>query len=72
MSQVILFEYEIYVFCDHKNLVCEAKISASKRVMQWRIILEEFVPNIQNISVIDNTVADTLILLPLATIDQDK
>ena len=68
----ILFGYEIEEFFDHKNLVYEAKISTSQRFMGWRLILEEFVPNIRHIAVVDNIVADTLSCLPLANINQEK
>ena len=37
-----------------------------------RIIIEEFGPNIQHISVVDNIVAYTLIILPSTTIDKYK
>ena len=42
----ILFGYEIIVHSDHKNLVHAATISQSQRVMRWRMILEEFGPDI--------------------------
>jgi hypothetical protein len=42
------------VFSDHKNLVYAALVSESQRVMRWRLILEEFGPNIQHIAGIDN------------------
>ena len=46
----ILFGYSINVFSDHKNLVYAATLSESQRVMRWRLILEEFGPNIQHIA----------------------
>ena len=39
-------------------------MSESQRVMRWRLILEEFGPNIQHIDVVDNIVADKLSRLP--------
>jgi hypothetical protein len=66
----ILFGYEIDVFSDHKNLVYAATLSESQRVMRWRLILEEFGPNIQHIAGVDNTVADTLSRLPSANRDE--
>ena len=66
----ILFGYEINVFSDHKNLVYEATLSQSQRVMRWRLILEEFGPNIQHIAGLDNVVADTLSRLPSANTDE--
>ena len=35
-------------------------LSESQRVMIWKIILEEFGPNIQNIAGVENIVSDTL------------
>ena len=66
----ILFGYEIDVFSDHKNLVYAATLSESQRVMRWRLILEEFGPNIQHIAGVDNTVADTLSHLPSTNCDE--
>ena len=62
----ITFGYEINVFSDHKNLVYAATLSESKRVMRWRLIIEDFGPNIQHIAGVDNIVADTLSILPYA------
>ena len=68
----ILIGYEINVFSDHKNLVYEANLSQSQRVMRWRLILEEFGPNIQHIARLDNVVADTLSRLPSANTDENS
>ena len=56
----ILFGYGINVLFDHKNLVYATTLSESQRVMCWRLILEDFEPNIQHIAGVDNIVADTL------------
>ena len=56
----ILFEYEINVFPDHKNLFYAATLSKSQRVMCWRFIIEEFGTNIQHMSGVENIVADML------------
>ena len=45
-------------------MVYAATLSKSQRVMRWRLIIEEFRPNIRHISVFDNIVADTLSRLP--------
>ena len=66
----ILQGYEINVFSDHKNLVYAATVSQSQRVMRWRLILEEFGPNIQHIAGVDNVVADALSRLPSANTDE--
>ena len=67
----ILFGYPIDVWSDHKNLVYAATLSESQRVMRWRLILEEFGPNIQHIPGVDNIVADTLSRLPSANTDRE-
>ena len=68
----ILFGYPIKVFSDHKNLVHAATISQSQRVMRWRLILEEFGPDIKHISGEMNVVADAISRLPTTTTDQDE
>ena len=60
----IIFGYEINVFSDNNNLVYAATLSESQIVMRWRLILEDFGPNIQHISGIDNILADMLIRMP--------
>ena len=62
--QVIIFGYEINLFSDHKNLFYAVTLSGSQRVMRWRLIIEEFGPNIQHIAGVDNIVADMLSRLP--------
>jgi uncharacterized protein YlaN (UPF0358 family) len=47
-----------------------ATMSQSQRVMRWRLILEEFGPDIRHISGEDNVVADAISRLPTATQDQ--
>ena len=56
----IIFGYPIRVFSDHKNLVHAANMSQSQRVMRWRLILEEFGPDIRHIKGEDNVVADSI------------
>jgi hypothetical protein len=55
-----------------RNLVYAATVSESQRVMRGRLILEEFVPNIQHIAGVDNVVADMLSRVPLANCDRDE
>ena len=70
--QGILFGYEINVFSDHKNLVYAATLSESQKVMWWRLILEEFGPNIQYIDGVDNILSDTLSRLTSISVDKYK
>jgi hypothetical protein len=67
----ILFGYKINVFSDHKNLVYAATVSESQRVMRWRLILEEFGPNIEHIAGVDNTIADMLSRHPSANVEDN-
>jgi hypothetical protein len=61
------------VFSDHKNLVYAATVSELQRVMRWLLILEEFGPNIQHITGVDNVVADMLSCVPSANCeDRDE
>jgi hypothetical protein len=53
-------------------MVYAATVSESQRVMRWRLIFEEFGPNIQHIAGIDNVVADMLSCVPSANCDQDE
>ena len=61
----ILFGYEIIVWSDHKNLVHAATVSESQRVMRWRLLLEEFGPDIRHIAGVENIVADAISRLPM-------
>ena len=66
----VLFDYKINVFLYNKNMVYAVTLSESQRVKRWWLILEEFGPNIQNKSGVDNIVADTLSRLPYISIDK--
>ena len=54
------------MYSDHKNLVYTATQSQSQRVMRWRLILEEFGPDIVHIKGKENVVADAISRLPTA------
>ena len=68
----ILQGYPIKVWSDHKNLVHAATVSQSQRVMRWRLILEEFGPEIRHISGEENIVADAISRLPTADYNDQK
>ena len=68
----IVFGYEIHVYLDHKNLVYKATLSESQRVMQWRLLLEEFRPHIHHIAGVDNIVANTLSRVKSSNIGKDE
>jgi hypothetical protein len=54
----ILLGQQTTVFADHKNLTC--KNFDAERVMRWRLVLEEFGPDLQHIKGERNVVADAL------------
>jgi hypothetical protein len=54
----ILLGQQMTVFADHKNLTC--KNFNTERVMRWRLVLEEFGPDLQHIKGERNVVADAL------------
>ena len=56
----ILLGQIIKVHTDHKNLVHESELKTSQRVMRWRLLLEEFGPEIVYIKGPKNVVADAL------------
>ena len=66
----ILFGYEINVFSCHTNLVYAATLSEYKNVMRWRLIIEEFGPNIHHIAGVDKVVSDILSRFPYTSIDK--
>jgi hypothetical protein len=53
----------IKVFIDHANLMRDALGLTSDRVYQWRLLLEEYGPEIVYIKGIHNTVADAVLQL---------
>ncbi len=50
----------IKVFTDHKNLMRDALGLTSDRVYRWRLLLEEYGPEIVYIKGIHNTIADAI------------
>ena len=54
----ILLGHQITVYTDHKNLTY--KIFNTERVMRWRLIIEEFGPELKYIKGENNVVADAL------------
>ena len=56
----ILLGHKIKVFTDHKNLEYVNSTATSQRAMRWRVLLEEFGPQITYIKGVHNTVADEI------------
>ncbi len=56
----MLWGQQIKVHTDHKNLIMDVLGLTSDRVYQWRLLLEEYAPEIVYIKVIHSTVADAI------------
>ncbi len=56
----MLWGQRIIVYTDHKNLTRDGLGLTSDRVARWRILLEEYAPEIIYIKGIHNTVADAI------------
>ena len=56
----MLWGQKLVVYTDHQNLMRDALGLTSDRVYRWRLILEEYGPEIVYIKGIDNTVADAI------------
>ena len=56
----ILHGQRIKVYTDHKNLKYENSTATSQRAMRWRVLLEEYNPEIIYIKGVHNTVADAI------------
>ena len=56
----MLWGQRIVVYTDHKNLMREAPGLTSNRVYRWRLIIEEYGPEIIHIKGEVNTVADAI------------
>jgi hypothetical protein len=59
----MLWGQDIKVYTDHKNLTRDALGLTSDRVYLWRLLLEEYGPEIIYTKGIHNTVADTILQL---------
>jgi hypothetical protein len=59
----MLWGQDIKVYTDHKNLTRDALGLTSDRVYCWRLLLEEYAPEIMYIKGIHNTVADAILQL---------
>ena len=56
----MLWGQRIKVYTDHQNLMRDALGMSSNRVYRWRVLIEEFAPDIVHIQGIANTVADAI------------
>jgi hypothetical protein len=56
----MLWGQDIKVYTDHKNLARDALGLTSDRVYRWRLLLEEYAPEMMYIKGIHNTVVDAI------------
>ena len=68
----MLWGQRIKVYTDHKNLMQDALGFTSDRVYHWRLLLEEYGPEIVYIKGIHNTVADAISCLEYTSVKSDK
>ncbi len=59
----MLWSQTLQVYTDHKNLVRDALGMTSDRVYHWRLILEEYWPEVIYIKGVDNIVVVAMSLL---------
>ncbi len=64
----MLWGQPVNVYTDHKNLMRDALGLTSDRVHQWRLLLEEYGPEIVYIKGIHNTVADAISRLEMTPV----
>jgi hypothetical protein len=67
--RMILLGHKIIVWSDHKNLIHNDL--KSERVLRWRLLIEEYSPDIQYIKGPENIIADMLSRMP-TTNDPEK
>ena len=67
----MLWGQRIKVFADHKNLIQDALGLTSDRVYQWRLLLEEFGPEIMHVRGIHNTVASAISRLDFGLVQDE-
>jgi hypothetical protein len=66
----MLWGQQLVVYTDHQNLIRDALGLTSDRVYRWRLILEEYGPEIVYIKGIHNTVADAISRLDFSSTPQ--
>ena len=68
----MLWGQKLKVFTDHKNLIQDALGLTSDRVYRWRLLLEEYGPEIVHIKGIHNTVADAISRLDFGPVQDEN
>ena len=68
----MLWGQRLKVYTDHKNLIQDALGLTSDRVYRWRLLLEEYGPEVVHIKGIHNTVADAISRLDICPVQEEK
>ena len=68
----MLWGQRLKVYTDHKNLIQEALRLTSDHVHWWRLLLEEYGPEVVHIKGIHNTVADAISRLDICPVQEEK
>ncbi len=68
----MLWGQKLKVYTDHKNLIQNALGLTSDCVYRWRLLLEEFGPEIVHIKSIHNTVVDAMARLDFGPVQDEK
>ena len=68
----MLWGQRLKVYTDHKNLIQEALGLTSDRFYWWRLLLEEYGPEVVHIKCIHNTVADAISRLDICPVQEEK
>eukprot|EP00804_Cyclotella_cryptica_P022816 CCRYP_005020-RA/>CCRYP_005020-RA protein AED:0.34 eAED:0.34 QI:0/-1/0/1/-1/1/1/0/304 len=69
--KVMLWGQRLKIYTDNKNLIQDALRLTSDHVYQWRLLLEEFGPEVVYIKGIHNTVDDTISCLDIGPIPSE-
>jgi len=70
--KVMLWGQRLKVYTDHKNLIQDALGLTSDRVYRWRLLLEEYGPEIIHIKGIHNTVAHAISRLDYSPVHNQR
>ena len=68
----MLWGQRLKVYTDQKKLIQDALRLTSDRVYRWRVLLEEYGPEVMHIKCIHNMVADAISRLDICPVQEEK
>ena len=68
----ILLGSDVRVYTDHQNLTHKLTLFTTQRVLQWRLLLEEFRPTFRYRQGVTNFIADALSQVPMALTERES